>query len=172
MAKISNTVAYPNIQPKLDDYFVLSDKNDSLLTKSTQLSDVKSLFGIETVTAHISVQDVELQNLQNTDVTLIAAPGINKVLDILSMDVFMDVGTTQYNFINDSIVKMNNVNITTIPASTINSTTDLIVKQTISTGVLAKNSPLLLTNIGNPTQGNGILRINIFYRELTVDNLF
>jgi hypothetical protein len=172
MAKISNTVAYPNIQPKLDDYFVLSDKNDSLLTKSTQLSDVKSLFGIETVTAHISVQDVELQNLQNTDVTLITAPGTNKVLDILSMDVFMDVGTTQYNFINDSIVKMNNVNITTIPASTINSATDLIVKQTISTGVLAKNSPLLLTNIGNPTQGNGILRINIFYRELTVDNLF
>jgi|TARA_R100001460_G_scaffold43006_1_gene79225 hypothetical protein len=172
MAKISNTVAYPNIQPKLDDYFVLSDKNDSLLTKSTQLSDVKSLFGIETVTAHISVQDVELQNLQNTDVTLITAPGINKVLDILSMDVFMDVGSIQYNFINDSIVKMNNVNITTIPASTINSTTDLIVKQTIGTGVLAKNSPLLLTNIGNPTQGNGILRINIFYRELTVDNLF
>ena len=36
MAKISNTVAYPNVQPTLDDYFVLSDQTDSLLTKTSK----------------------------------------------------------------------------------------------------------------------------------------
>jgi len=172
MAKISNTVAYPNVQPTLDDYFVLSDQTDSLLTKTSKLSDVKNLFGIQTVTAHVTVQDVDLINLGTTDVTLIAAPGSNKVLDIISFDVFMDVGNTAFNFINDSIVKLDGVNITTIASSTINSVTDKVVKQSVAVGALGVNKPLLLTNVGNATQGNGVLRINILYRELTTNNTF
>tara|TARA_B100000963_G_scaffold75320_1_gene63455 strand:+ start:7525 stop:8049 length:525 start_codon:yes stop_codon:yes gene_type:complete len=174
MAKISNTVAYPNVQPTLDDYFVLSDQTDSLLTKTSKLSDVKNLFGIQTVTAHVTVQDVELINLGTTDVTLIAAPGSNKVLDIISFDVFMDVGNTPFNFINDSIVKLDGVNITTISSSTINSVTDKVVKQplVLTNILLGVNKPLLLTNVGNATQGNGVLRINILYRELTTNNTF
>ena len=173
MAKISNTVAYPNVQPTLDDYFVLSDQTDSLLTKTSKLSDVKNLFGIQTVTAHVTVQDVELINLGTTDVTLIAAPGSNKVLDIISFDVFMDVGNTAFNFINDSIVKLDGVNITTIASSTINSVTDKVVKLPLAGGTeLGVNKPLLLTNVGNATQGNGVLRINILYRELTTNNTF
>ena len=172
MAKISNTVAYPNVQPTLDDYFVLSDQTDSLLTKTSKLSDVKNLFGIQTVTAHVTVQDVELINLGTTDVTLIASPGSDKVLDIISFDVFMDVGNTAFNFINDSIVKLDGVNITTISSSTINSVTDKVVKQSVAVGALAVNKPLLLTNVGNATQGNGVLRINILYRELTTNNTF
>jgi hypothetical protein len=172
MAKISNTVAYPNVQPTLDDYFVLSDQTDSLLTKTSKLSDVKNLFGIQTVTAHVTVQDVELINLGTTDVILIAAPGSDKVLDIISFDVFMDVGNTAFNFINDSIVKLDGVNITTIASSTINSVTDKVVKQSVAVGALGVNKPLLLTNVGNATQGNGVLRINILYRELTTNNTF
>jgi len=173
MAKISNTVAYPNVQPTLDDYFVLSDQTDSLLTKTSKLSDVKNLFGIQTVTAHVTVQDVDLINLGTTDVILISAPGSDKVLDIISFDVFMDVGNTAFNFINDSIVKLDGVNITTIASSTINSVTDKVVKLPLAGGTeLGVNKPLLLTNVGNATQGNGVLRINILYRELTTNNTF
>ena len=84
----------------------------------------------------------------------------------------MDVGTTAYNFINNSTVSLNGVAITTITSSTINSVTDVILKQSVTAGALGANAPLLLTNIGNPTQGNGILRINILYRILTANTSF
>jgi len=172
MAKISNTVAYPNVSPTLNDYFVLSDENDSLLTKTTKLSDVKTLFGIDTIVAKVQVQDIDLLTLGTTDVTLLAAPGTGKVIDIISFDVFMDVGNVAYNFINNSVVSLNSVTVTTIASSTINSATDIILKQDITSGVLAQNAPLLLTNIGNPTQGNGVLRVNILYRILTANTSF
>lgn len=172
MAKISNTVAYPNVSPSLSDYFVLSDENDSLLTKTAKLSDVKTLFGIDTIVAKVEVKDADLLTLGTTDVTLINAPGAGKVLDIISFDVFMDVGDVAFNFINASVVKLNNVDITTIASTTTNSTTDLIVKQSVTAGVLGQNVPLLLTNIGNATQGNGQLRINILYRVLTANTSF
>lgn len=110
--------------------------------------------------------------LGTTDVTLLAAPGTGKVIDIISFDVFMDVGNVAYNFINNSVVSLNGVTVTTIASSTINSATDIILKQDITSGVLAQNAPLLLTNIGNPTQGNGVLRVNILYRILTANTSF
>ena len=172
MAKISNTVAYPNVSPTLNDYFVLSDENDSLLTKTTKLSDVKTLFGIDTIVANIQVQDSDLMTLGTTDVTLLPAPGAGKVYDIISFDTFMDVGTTAYNFINSPTVSLNAVTTTTIANTTVNSATDMILKQSVATGVLGQNAPLLLTNVGNPTQGNGVLRLNIFYRILTANTSF
>ena len=172
MAKISNTVAYPNVSPTLNDYFVLSDENDNLLTKTCKLENVKTLFGIDTVVANIEVTDAELTTLGTTDVTLLAARGSGKVYDIISFDVFMDVGTTVFNFINNSTVTLNGVTITTIASTTINSATDVILKQSVTAGALGANAPLLLTNIGNPTQGNGVLRINILYRVLTANTSF
>ena len=83
-----------------------------------------------------------------------------------------DVGTTAYNFINNSTVSLNGVAITTIDSTTINSVAEVILKQSVTAGALGANAPLLLTNIGNPTQGNGVLRINILYRVLTANTSF
>ena len=40
MAKISNQNAYPLINPTLEDYVVITDKDNQLLTKTTKLRNI------------------------------------------------------------------------------------------------------------------------------------
>ena len=99
MARISNTSAYPNlVTPVTTDYLILTDESDNLMTKSCTLGDVQGLFGVDTLVAHVTVASASLLTLPATDVTLIAAPGTNKVLDIISMDLYVDAGNIAYNF--------------------------------------------------------------------------
>ena len=46
MARISNTSIYPNIDPVLSDYFVLTDANDDLSTKTCTLEALQKLYNV------------------------------------------------------------------------------------------------------------------------------
>ena len=91
MARISNTSAYPNIvAPTTTDYLVLTDKSDNLVTKSCTLGDLQNLFGVDTLVAHVQVNSAEQLLLSTTPKELIAAPGANKVIDIMDAAIYVD----------------------------------------------------------------------------------
>ena len=87
MAKISNQAAYPLVtNVDLADYLVMTDKDNKLETKTVTVEQLKDLFGVNTLVAHVIVNAGTLTNLGTTAATLIPAPGANKVIDLISID--------------------------------------------------------------------------------------
>ena len=179
MARISNTSAYPNlVTPVTTDYLILTDESDNLMTKSCTLGDVQGLFGVDTLVAHVTVASASLLTLPATDVTLIAAPGTNKVLDIISMDLYVDAGNIAYNFNAISPIGTSTGDqLSAVPFNAtgngFNATADTVTKLPTSvTGRLGINQPLVLSNGGTVSQGNGTAYFNIFYRVLNVGSSF
>ena len=175
MAKISNQVAYPEIlNIDLADYLILTDKENKLQTKTATLNQLKDLYGIDTAVAHVVVNAATLANLGTTAATLIAAPGAGKVIDLISIDQYLDAGTAQYNFGNNLEVKIGATPFGTLSSQSANFATDLVSK--IETGgttkVIAQNTAVTLETAANPTAGNGIMYFNIMYRILTVGSTF
>ncbi len=175
MAKISNTVAYPSIL-NLDnaDYVVITDAENELKTKTATIAQLQNLFGIDTNVAQVTVNTGSLLNLGVTSIPLIAAPGAGKVIDIISISQYLDAGNTAFNFGNDLTVKIGAGTFGTLGAAFANFATDLVAKiaiPTVST-VIAQNTAVTLETAANPTQGNGTMYFNIFYRVLNVGTSF
>ena len=175
MAKISNTVAYPGIS-NLDtaDYLVITDAENSLMTKTATIAQIQNLFGIDTLVAQVTVNTGSLLTLGNTPITLIAAPGANKVIDIISISQYLDAGTTPYQFGGVLEVKIGATVFGTLSAQSANFATDLVSK--IETGgttkVIDQNTAVTLETAGNPAAGNGTMFFNIMYRVLNVGASF
>lgn len=174
MARISNTSAYPNIvAPTTNDYVVLTDQSDNLVTKSCTLGELQNLFGLDTLVAHVQVNSAEQLLLSTTPKELIAAPGANKVIDVIDAAIYVDAGTSAYNYANNLVVKNgNSYDLFSITAQTANFSTDIVKKFQIATGVLPQNTAVTLNTAANPTQGNGVLYLNLFYRVLNVGITF
>lgn len=178
MARISNTSAYPNIgTPVASDYLILTDKSDNLVTKTATLGDVQKLFGLDTLVAKVTVNSASLLTLNTTAATLVNAPGAGKVIDVISIMVYLDAGSQAYDFGTGALpIKMGAQEIASIPnsTSTINSATDVVFKPEVpnSNEIIAQNTAVTLEAVANPTQGNGLLYLNIFYRVLTVGSSF
>jgi len=178
MARISNTTAYPNLEnPTAEDYVILTDQTNNNLTKTCTLGDVQGLFGIDTLVAHVEVTSAELLALNTTSKTLIAAPGAGKVIDLISLNTYLDAGNVAYDFGNDLNFSVGAYTIATMPLAAANNTVDEVRKINIIPGsssslILEDNVVLLLETGANPTAGNGVLYCNIFYRILTVGTTF
>jgi len=175
MAKISNTVAYPGIS-NLDaaDYLVITDAENSLMTKTATIAQIQNLFGIDTLVAKTTVNTGSLLTLADTAITLIAAPGAGKVIDIISISQYLDAGTTVYDFGNNLEVKIGATTFGTLFAQSANFATDLVSKIGVggSTYVIDQNTAVTLETAANPTQGSGTMYFNIFYRVLEVGSTF
>jgi|TARA_B100001094_G_scaffold32438_1_gene26913 hypothetical protein len=177
MAKISNTTAYPQIAT-LDpaDYLILTDAENQLMTKSCTVQQLQAQFGIDTLVAHVEVTSSQLQSLATSSKTIIAAPGTNKVFDVLSLAVYGQKGTTAYNFGNNLEFKCSTTVFATLPSATANGNADYATKLFLDGGatniVLPANQPLVLTTSGNPSQGDGKLFVNVYYRILTLGTTF
>jgi len=175
MAKISNTVAYPGIS-NLDaaDYLVITDAENSLMTKTATIAQIQNLFGIDTLVAKTTVNTGSLLTLADTAITLIAAPGSGKIIDIISISQYLDAGTTVYDFGNNLEVKIGATVFGTLTSQSANFATDLVSK--IETGgttkVIDQNTAVTLETAANPTQGSGTMYFNIFYRVLEVGSTF
>ena len=175
MAKISNTSAYPNLAtPVATDYLILTDQSDNLLTKSCTLGDVQKLFGVDTLVSKVQISSAALLTLNTTAATLVNAPGSGKVIDLISIMVYLDAGSQAYDFGNNLEVKIGATTFGTLSAQSANFATDLVSK--IETGattkVVEQNTAVTLETAANPTQGTGILYANVFYRVLTVGSTF
>lgn len=175
MAKISNTVAYPSIL-NLDnaDYVVITDAENELKTKTATIAQLQNLFGIDTNVAQVTVNTGSLLNLGVTSIPLIAAPGLNKVIDLMSVTQYLDAGTTQFNFGGDLQVKIGATVFGTLTAQSSNFATDLVskIERGAVTKVIDQNTAVTLETAANPTQGNGTMYFNIFYRVLNVGTSF
>jgi len=177
MARISNTSIYPNIDPVLSDYFVLTDANDDLSTKTCTLEALKKLYNVDVVSKSVTVSSTYLNVLATQDFELLPAPGSAYVYDIQRIVVFMDPGSITYDYAADlPSIDMGSLAFSDIQISTMNSSTDVV--EVIYTGgttnfLLPINTAVVLSKAGsNPTQGNGTLYVNITYRTLKLDSTF
>ena len=175
MARISNTSAYPGIS-NLDvaDYLVITDAENNLMTKTATIQQIQSLFGIDTLVAKVTLNSAGILTLGAQAATLIPAPGANKIIDIISISHYLDAGTVVYDFGAALEVKIGATVFGTLSQQSANFATDLVSK--IETGgttkVIDQNTAVTFEASGNPTQGNGIMYFNIFYRVLDVGSSF
>ena len=179
MAKISNLASYPLITNlDKDDYVLITDKENALQTKNASIEQLQSFLAINTNTAKVCITAADLLTSYATPVDVIAAPGVNKVLDIISIDGYMDAGTTVFDFVASSQFNIGAVTFANVPHSTfLNSAVDVVVKSKIldgvTSGIIGANSALVFkAQTQNPTQGNGVLYLNIMYRTLEVGSSF
>jgi DNA-binding transcriptional regulator LsrR (DeoR family) len=126
--------------------------------------------------AHVEITSTQLQSIGSSPKTIIAAPGTDKVIDLLSISVYGKFGTTAYDFSGDLEFDCNSTVFATVPALTANSSQDFVVKPMIGGGssnplTLSSNQALAFTG-GNPTQGDGTFFVNAYYRILTVGTTF
>ena len=136
------------------------------------MGDLQNLFGVDTLVAHVQVNAAEQFLLATTPKELIPAPGANKVIDVIDAAIFVDAAT-QYNYGNNLVVKNGNAyDLFTISLQTANFATDIVKKFQIATGVLPQNTAVTLNTAANPTQGNGVLYLNLYYRVLNVGASF
>ncbi len=175
MARISNTSAYPPITNiDASDYLVLTDADNNLMTKTATIAQVQGLFGVDTLTAHVTVNSTGLLNLFPSSVRLIGAPGAGKAIDLISINAFFQAGSQAYDFSNNLEIKIGTVVFGTLGANETNSATDVVskVEATSGTKIIAPNSGVALTTSSAPSQGTGTAYFNIFYRVLNVDSTF
>lgn len=175
MAKISNTGIYPNIDPVLADYFILTDGGDDLATKTCTLTALQKLYNLDVTSVTKTVSSVLLNVLATQDFELLAAPGSGYVLDIQKIIVFMNPGSPVYDFDSVGSIDMGALATGDITTATLNSATDYVASVFNGTAAvqIPENTALILSKAGgNPTQGNGILYVNISYRTLKLDSTF
>ena len=169
MSKIGNQGAYPALlQPTLNDYLVITDFDNKLQTKTVTLNSVKNLFDVSYGDVTIEITSAELKALLATPKTLIAAPGVGKVLDVLSVFAYMDAGSAAYDFADPVQVKMGTSAWANVPtASVMNSAVDAAFhfqKQTLACPI---NTSIVFQAQGQEaTVGNGTMKINLRFRTL------
>ena len=168
MSKISNQAAYPALtQPTLSDYLVITDFDNKLKTKTVSLNTVKNLFEVSYADVTIEISSAELKALLSTPKTLIAAPGVGKVIDVYSIFAYMDVGGVAYNFGDPVQVLMGASVWANIPTAIVNSAVDAAAhfqKQELACPI---NTAVVLQAQGsNATVGTGIMKINLRYRTI------
>ena len=98
------------------------------------------------------------------------------VYDIQRILVFMDPGSTVYDFATDTpSFDMGSIAAGDISLATMNSATDYVASVYTGGGAsqIPINTAVVLSKAGsNPTQGNGTLYVNISYRKLKLNSTF
>ncbi len=177
MAKISNISAYPNIS-NIDaaDYLIITDAENNLMTKTCTISQLQSNFGVDTLVANVEVTAAGLQSLA-AGYEIIEAQGANKVIDVISIAVYGQFGFAAYDFSNDLEFTCNSTVNATLDNVIANGSADYSYKLMVGHGSgfsfgLSANQPFSLFSSSNPTQGDGKLFVNVFYRVLTLGPAF
>ena len=177
MSKISNTAAYPSID-NIDgaDYLVITDAENNLMTKTATIAQIQSQFGIDTQVAHVTVNSASLLSSPTQSIVLLPSPGVGKVIDLLSVQSYLDAGSQAYDFASGTgflLIEINNVSFGGVSFAALNSATDVVFKSAIASSAVAPNVGVTLSGTGTTvTQGSGILYLNIYYRVLTVGSSF
>lgn len=177
MAKISNTSAYPNISNiDVADYLIITDAENNLMTKTCTISQLQSNFGVDTLVANMEVTASGLQSLVS-GYKIIEAQGANKVIDVISIAVYGQFGSGAYDFSDDLEFTCNSTVYATLDNVIANGSADYSYKLMVGHGSgfsfsLSANQPLSLFSNSNPTQGDGKLFVNVFYRVLTLGPAF
>ena len=175
MAKISNTTAYPNITPTVSDYFVLTDAENSLSTKTCTLEELQTLFGLNSISTTIVVSSVYLKALGSQTFTLLPAPGDGFVYVVSEIVSFMNPGNVAFDFPGSINIVQGSIT-EPIPDTLLNTTVQKVYKNDPSPAeFIPVNSGIILQAIAGPSGtnlGNGSLYVNITYRKLKLSTSF
>ena len=101
MAKISNTVVYPETTPTLEDYVIITDQDtEDLETKTCTLATLEPVVtncNMDVRTAAITLNLAELQNLHCAPKLLAEAPGPDKAIKVISQTIYVKPGLVPFN---------------------------------------------------------------------------
>lgn len=172
MARISNTTAYSSIIPSLSDYFVLTDAENNLNTKTCTLENLQTLYGLNVTSVTVAVPSSYLRVIGTQQFTLLPAPGSEYVYDVSEIVSYMSPGGVAYDFVNTINITQGTIQ-EPLPLALLNSATKKVYKSDPSPAeFIPVNEGIVLGGLANPTQGDGTLYINITYRKLKLDTTF
>lgn len=172
MARISNTTAYSSIIPSLSDYFVLTDAENNLNTKTCTLENLQTLYGLNVTSVTVAVPSSYLRVIGTQQFTLLPAPGSEYVYDVSEIVSYMSPGGVTYDFVNTINITQGTIQ-EPLPLTLLNSATKKVYKSDPSPAeFIPVNEGIVLGGLANPTQGDGTLYINITYRKLKLDTTF
>ena len=147
----------------------------SEFTDNIEVTGGISLSGALTLNKSVTLTATQVLSLSGggSNIELIAAPGANKVIDVISLIAYLDFGTQAYNWIGTG----NKLSITTttpvsqengfnLAATQLNASADTYWKPEIANVPIGVNLPLSIYNTsgGVVTQGDSPITFNILYR--------
>jgi hypothetical protein len=172
MARISNTTAYSSIIPALSDYFVLTDSENNLNTKTCTLENLQTLYGLSETVITVAVSSTYLKVIAAQPYTLLAPPGDGYVYNVSGIVSFMLPGGEAFDFVNTLNITQGTIT-EALPLLLLTATTKKVYKSDPSPSeFIPENAGLILNGISSPTKGTGTLYINITYRKLKLDSTF
>jgi len=163
---------YPSATPSAGDYVLGTQFDNSIkenVTVQFSIANINSLATQGYLETTVTVTNAELTALQTTDKTLIAAPGTNKAIKVLSISAFLDYTAPAFTFANDMLVSLNSVTFGTIPLAIGQAVADTVYSAIPVAGILATNTALLLTTAGAVGGGGGsAMQVKIRYQILDI----
>ena len=89
--------SYPTVTPNSNDLVLLTDTSSSKATKTASVSSLLSIGLAQDInTTKVTVSSAEILDLHNTPIELVASPGANKIIQILSAMAYVDFNSVIY----------------------------------------------------------------------------
>lgn len=121
---------------------------------------------VRVITEKVTISSAEILNSGTTPVQLIAAPGVGKFIDVISVTIQKNFGTIAYSenvfnkigFTGNGIVEI-----------MVDFSQSELEKSSTDSGLVLPNEPLLFyNNGGDPENGDGTLEVYVTYKIVTL----
>jgi len=167
--------SYPTITPKAGDLVIITDTStEGNPTKTATISSINAIGAApDIITVEKTFTSTEIKTLVGgigaTNLTIVDAPGANKVIALVSAVCFLDYNTTQYNFSADLELATKTSAFSDISFSLINSASDQYIGIPIFSSAggstLEDNGALSLqSSTSAVTTGDSPITLSISYR--------
>ncbi len=162
--------SYPTATPQAGNYLlgtqydVATEENK---TVQFTIGAVNSLATENYLETTVTLTNAQLAALQNTDVTLIPAQGANKYIKILAVSVFLDYTAPAFTFASSIRLEINNITMCVLPNTLGQSAADTVFNGSVSEGIIAENTPLIIGTsgaVGN--NGGSSMQVKVRYQIL------
>ena len=161
---------YPIATPTSSDNILGSRLNPVTEEQETVqfgIGEVAALAANNYVEATVTVTKAQLTALQTTDVELIPAPGANKYIKVLAVSAFLDYTAPAYTFAQSIRLEINNITMCALPNTFGQSAADTVFNGSVSDGIIAANTPLIIGTSGAVGGGgNSSMQVKIRYQIL------
>ena len=181
MARISNVQAYPTQAPAGSDLIVYTDGGNSNKTRTCTISQAFS--GGSVVSSKFEISTLEFftfNNVPTKTIELIPAPGENKVISLVKLQVFSDFTSVNFDFSADLTLAADGSSISgpLLDTSSLNTIADLFTNATLPVpgtpqlSYLGVNEALTLRWADQSTGGTitqGDTKVNIYVWHSIID---
>ena len=167
--------SYPTITPKSSDLVLISDTSvEGNPTKTASVGSINAIGSApDIITVKKTFTSTEIKTLVGglgaTSLKIVDAPGVNKVIAVVSAVCFLNYNTTQYNFNADLKLATKTNGFADIAFSSINSAADqyigIPIFSSIGGNTLEDNGSLnLVSSTSAVTTGDSPITFSISYR--------